>query len=173
MTIVAVYADDIVITSNNDAEIQNIKSHLDQVFSIKNLGLLHFFLGIEVSYTTEGILLSQEKFTKELLKDCGLESTKPAVTPLLVGLKLLTTGGNYLHDPSVYRRLIGKLNFLTNTRPNLSYIVQTLSQFMQAPTDRHWAALQHTLRYIYDSCGRGIILKGTDEIKLTTFSNSD
>lgn len=72
-TIVAVYVDDIIITGDNHDEINTLNSHLDRVFSIKDLGVLYYFLGIEVGYVQEGILLTQQKFTKELLKDCSLD----------------------------------------------------------------------------------------------------
>lgn len=78
-----------------------------------------------------------------------------------------------LSDPTVYRSLVGKLNFLTHTRPDLSYSVQTLSQFMQRPTDLHLAALKHTLSYVNTTTGQGIILQGSTKLNLQAFSNSD
>ena len=72
-------------------------------------------------------------------------------------------------DPIIYRSLFEKLNFLTNTRPDISYSVQTLSQYMQHPTDIHFAALKHTLSYISCTVGQGILLQGSDKFNLYAF----
>ena len=85
---------------------------------------------MEASYSDKGIILSQEKFTKELLHDSGFTDLKPVLIPLPTQLKLSALQGVLLPDPTMYRSLVGKLNFLTHTRPDLSYSVQTLSQFM-------------------------------------------
>ena len=77
-----------------------------------------------------------------------------------MNLKLLANEGDLFKDPTLYRRLIGKLNFLTHTKLDLSYTIQTLSQFMQSPRIPHWKALQHTLNYIYSTCGQVSFYKG-------------
>lgn len=76
-------------------------------------------------------------------------------------------------DPEKYRSLVGKLNFLTNTRPDLSYVVQVLSQFMYTPYSTHNEDLQHTLRYMYHSSSHGIFLKAADSLTLQAYSDSD
>jgi len=127
---VAIYVDDIMITGLDPIEINHIKQHLHQCFGIKDLGQLHYFLGLEVSYIPKGMVLSQKKFTLEFLKDSGLTDTRAATTLLPLNYKLQPDEGDLLSDPTYYRTMIGKLNFLTNTRPDLSFIAQTLSQFM-------------------------------------------
>lgn len=127
-----------MLTGSDAHEITALKSHLDMVFSIKDLGDLHSFLGIEVSKCNNGMILSQEKFTRELLKESGLDVSRPVVTPLSLQLKLIALDGELLEDATLYRSLVGKLNFLTHTRPELSYTVMTLGQFMQAPQTTHW-----------------------------------
>ena len=173
ITIIAVYVDDILITGSNSHEILHVKNKLDTLFGIKDLGQLHYFLGLEVSYTPAGIVLSQKKFTTELLKDSGLSITKTAATPLPLNCKLEPTKGELLPDPSQYRTLVGKLNFLTHTRPDLSFAAQTLSQFMQQPRTSHLQALCHTLCYIQGTIGQGILLKATDKLTLKAYSDSD
>jgi len=98
---------------------------------------------------------------------------KPTTTPLPLNCKLLADEGLPLKDPTVYKTCIGKLNFLSNTRPDISFAVQTLSQFMQHPTSSHLAALHHLLRYISGTSGQGILLKGLDQLQLTAYSNSN
>ena len=153
LTIVAVYVDDIFITGSHSYDIVALKHHLHSSFGIKDLGLLHYFLGLEVTYLSNGVSLTQRKFTQELLQDTGFLHAKPAATPLPLHCKLTHDDGELLQDPSYYRTIIGKLNFLTHTRPDLSYTVQTLSQFMQSPRTSHFLALEHTLRYLTGSSG--------------------
>ncbi|XP_021730460.1 uncharacterized protein LOC110697390 [Chenopodium quinoa] len=155
----AVYIDDIIVTGSDELEICKLKVHLDAVFSIKNLGKLSYFLGMEIGYMDTGITMSQKKFTKELLKEAGVQEDKTAVTPLPVNLKLQATEGELYDDPSKYRCLVGKLNFLTHTRPDLSYTVQHLSQLLQEPRMPHFRALHHTLKYINGTIGQGILLR--------------
>lgn len=167
------YVDDILLTGNDYDEIQKLKSHLDQAFTIKDLGQLHYFLGIEVSYTNKGIVLTQHKYTKDLLAASGIQNLKKTVTPLPLNLKLRADEGTLVSDPSTYRTLIGKLNFLSNTRPDLAYTIQHLSQYMQQPQSTHWDALVHTLHYVNSTCGQGIVLQGNNKLTLQAFSDSD
>ena len=109
--IAAVYVDDIVLTGTDQLGIHNLKHHLHHVFGIKDLGLLHYFLGFEVGYTPEGISLTQHKFTKEILTEANLTTTKRTNTPLPLHLKLSATKGPDFDNPTLYRSLVGKLNF--------------------------------------------------------------
>ena len=155
-----VYVDDIVVTGNDLESITALKAHLQKQFSIKDLGLLHYFLGLEITYVSGGIMISQKRFVKELLASVEQHEdfTKKAVTPLLLACKLTSTEGELLKEPELYRSLVGKLNFLTNTRPDLSFTTQYLSQFMQTPRIPHWNALLHTLRYVFHTTNQGILL---------------
>lgn len=119
------------------------------------------------------IILAQHRFPKDLLAESGLQTFKKVVTPLPANLKLTASEGELLSNPTHYKSIIGKLNFLTNTRPDLAYNVQCLSQFMQHPRDSHWKALQHTLNYLHSTIDQGISLKSTPQLTLQAFSNSD
>lgn len=173
ITVVAVYVDDIIVTGDNYSEITDLKNHMHHIFSIKDLGILHYFLGIEVGYVTDGIILSQKKFSNDILKDCDFDYSKPAVTPLPLNLKSSATNGPLYPHPEHYRSIVGKLNYLTNTRPDLSYAIQTLSQYMQAPRLPHFDALCHTVRYVAHTLGQGILLKASNSLTLQAFSDSD
>ena len=141
--------------------------------SIKDLGILHYFLGLEVNYIDAGIFLSQAKFTKDLLKESKNQNFKSVVTPLPQNLKLSNDQGQLYEDASYYRTMVGKLNFLTNTRPDLAFTVQYLSQFMQNPRIPHASALQHTLNYVHSTASQGILIKGSDQLQLQAYSDSD
>lgn len=148
LIIVVVYVDIILITRASVSQIQGLKDHLHKIFSIKDLGLVNFFLGLEIQHLQEGIVLHQHKFTNELLRDSGLTTFKKVATPLPLGLKLTSDFSPPFHDPTTYRSLVGKLNFLTNTRLDICFTVQSLSQHMQQPSMAHYDALVHTLNYV-------------------------
>ncbi|XP_056688649.1 uncharacterized mitochondrial protein AtMg00810-like [Spinacia oleracea] len=171
-TIVTVYVDDIIITCSDEAEISALKAHLHHTFSIKDLGLLNYFLGMEVSHTSDGYVLTQRKYTKEMLSGCELDISKPALTPFPLNLKLSPKGQIY-PNVDLYKRYVGKLNFLTHTRRDLAFAVQSLSQFMHSPKLAHIAAVTHTIRYVNHTSGKGILLIDTDQLTLHAFSDSD
>ncbi|GJW23479.1 retrovirus-related pol polyprotein from transposon RE1 [Tanacetum coccineum] len=133
---------------NNKDLIQNIKQHLNDKFSIKDLGPLHFYLGIEFLRNATGLAMSQRKYALELVIHAGLLDTKPSTIPLDLVLKLTMEGGEPISDPSIYRTLVGKLLYLTITRPDLSFSAQALSQFLQQPTTLHMKALIKVIRYV-------------------------
>ncbi|XP_074327310.1 uncharacterized protein LOC141665234 [Apium graveolens] len=173
ITIVVVYVDDILVTGSNLAKITALKQHLHAKFTIKDLGVLHYFLGIEVSYLAEGTVLSQTKYTKEIMQLIDADLSKKALTPLPLDIRLTADDGPLFENAELYRSIVGKLNFLTNTRPDLSYTVQVLSQFLQNPRKSHYDALLHTLRYLNVTIGQGILLKASNAITLEAFSDSD
>ena len=153
--------------------IQSLKSHLDDMFTIKDLGKARYFLGIEIDYLPSSFMMSQRKYSKDLLVTLGLELTKNAVTPLPVNLRFNSSDGDLLPNPEFYRSLVGKLNYLTNTRPDHAFTVQSLSQFMNTPRTPHLAALHYTLRYVAHTVNQGILLNSFNELKLHAFSGAD
>ncbi|XP_028807214.1 uncharacterized protein LOC114761932 [Neltuma alba] len=172
-TVILVYVDDLVLAGNDIAEINHIKQQLDQAFTIKDLGDLRYFLGLELARTKDGIFLSQRKFALELLEDTGYLACKPATTPMDPNLKLSKDKGVLLDDPKSYRKLIGRLQYLTTTRPDLSFATQQLSQFMSTPRDTHLQAAHRVLRYIKSSPGAGPFLSSNSDLRLKAFSDSD
>ncbi|XP_074352828.1 uncharacterized protein LOC141691979 [Apium graveolens] len=151
------------------------------LFVKKQLGLIcvvvswmsSLFFGIEVSHSPDGIALCQTKFATELLSEAAIDLTHPVCTPLPVHLELSNTEGVLLSNPKVYRSLVGKLNYLTSTRPDLSYTFQTLSQYMHAPRNTHLSVLHHTLHYLAGTIHQGILLKTSDQLKLQAFFDVD
>lgn len=173
LTIVAVYVDDILVRGSDPDEIAILKRHLNSLFGIKDLGLLHYFLGLEVCNLPEGIFLSQNPFSSELIDLVPLPGSHVPVTPLPINLKLHVDSGEPLTDCSLFRTLVGKFHFLTHTRPDISFAVQTLSQFLSAPTSEHWQALLHLLRYVKGTIGYGLYLRPSSDLQIHAFCDSD
>ncbi|KAL9995344.1 putative RNA-directed DNA polymerase [Helianthus debilis subsp. tardiflorus] len=169
----AIYVDDILITGNNDDEISALKSFLHTTFQIKDLGLANYFLGIEVLHEPTGIILTQRKFASDLLKEFNAYDQTPVACPLPAHIQLKLNEGPVLDDPMLYRRLVGKLNYLTHTRPDLSFAVQFLSQFMQDPRLPHWNAAVHTLRYLKGTSSQGLLFNNNSDLQLTAYCDSD
>ncbi|GJR12265.1 ribonuclease H-like domain-containing protein [Tanacetum coccineum] len=154
--ILLVYVDDIVVTRNNLNEIKKFKQFLKSKFQIKDLGKLKYFLGIEVLDNKDGICLSQRKYCLELLHEFGLLAAKHVDTPLLENATLNHTESDDDHllvNVSNYQRLVGKLIYLTNTRPDIAYVVHCLSQYMHSPLNSHLDAALRVLRYLKGSQG--------------------
>ena len=134
--ILSVYVDD-VLTGDDQTGILQLKRHLSKAFEIKDLGNLKYFLGIEVSRSRKGICLSQRKYALDLLRSTGNLGAKLADTPVEMGHKLSLEDGDLLEDAQMYRRLVGKLIYLTITQPDISHAVNMVSQYMHATRASH------------------------------------
>ena len=133
--------DDIVITGNDSKGISSLKSFLQSQFHTKDLRMLRYFLGIEVMQSKHGIFLSQRKYVLDLLSETRMLGVKPCSSLMVSGVHL-TREGKTFEDPERYRRLVGKLNYLTVTRPDMTHSVSVVSQYMSSPTVDHWAAIE-------------------------------
>ena len=143
-----VYVDDIFITCSDKVGIQKLKQHLFTHFQTKDLGKLKYFLGIEIAQSNSGVVLSQRKYALDILEETGMLDYKPVDTPMDPNVKLVPGQGESLGDLRRYRRLVGKLNYLTITRLDISFPVSVVSQFLQSPCDDHWDAVICILHYI-------------------------
>ncbi|XP_021986041.1 uncharacterized mitochondrial protein AtMg00810-like [Helianthus annuus] len=174
--VLLVYADDIVITGSCSTEIARIKSLLKSKFLIKDLGMLKYFLGIEVLKTKDGLCLSQRKYCLDLLAEFGMTGCKPVNNPIEANhvlTRLCEQDTKVLPDISVYQKLVGKLIYLSHTRPDIAYSVHYLSQYMHCPTNGHFKIALRLLRYLKGSPGKGILFSKGDSLDLKVFSDSD
>ena len=138
------------------AGISSLKSFLHGQFHTKDLRMLKYFLGIEVMKSKRGIFLSQRKYVLNLLSETRKLGEKSCHSPMAKSLHL-TREGKLFEDPERYRRLVGKLNYFTVTRPDITYSVSVVSQHMSSPTVDHWAAVEQILCYLKGTSRRGIL----------------
>lgn len=122
-TTLLVYVDDLLITGNDEGEIKSIKEYLHKAFTVKDLRKAQYFLGSEITHRENGMYVNQRKYTLDILTDAGLIGCKPVSTPLPRDLKLRANQGELLPDPNRFRRLIGRLQYLNFTRPDIIYSV--------------------------------------------------
>jgi hypothetical protein len=118
------YVDDIVLTASSDELLQDIIRMLSREFAMTDLGHLHHFSGIKVTRTTSGLFFDQSQYTKDIIARASMSSCKPCATPVDSSAKLSASDGPFFHDPTLYRSLAGALQYLTFTRPDISYAVQ-------------------------------------------------
>ncbi|XP_040942307.1 uncharacterized mitochondrial protein AtMg00810-like [Gossypium hirsutum] len=174
-TVLLIYVDDIILTGTSSPEIMKVKQFLDTTFRIKDLGDLKYFLVLEVARTSQGIHISQQKYALKILQESGFIECKPAKTPMATKsvYKLTSTDGELLSDITSYRQLVGKLLYLTSTRPDLTFAVQQLSQFMDKPTTNHLQAAHRVLRYLKGCPSTGLFYPASSSFELKAFSDSN
>ena len=126
---VLVYVDDILITGSSQALITRVMTDLHQKFALKTLGSISYFLGFEAYRDCNGIFLSQHKYVLDLLKNANMLQANPCSTPMSTGKKLSKDDSPPFEQPTVYRSIVGGLQYLTMTRPDISFSVSKLSQF--------------------------------------------
>ncbi|KAL6323616.1 hypothetical protein AAG906_039210 [Vitis piasezkii] len=171
-TALLIYVDDILITGNDSVSIAAIKKFLHSQFRLKDLGDLKYFLGIEVSSSKNGIFISQRKYALEIIKDAGLLGAAPIDTPMERGLKL-SDKSDLLKDPGHYRRLVGRLIYLTVSRPDITYSVHVLSRFMHQPRKLHMEAALRVVRYLKNAPGQGLFFSSNSDFRLRAYCDSD
>ena len=169
---VLLYVDDLFLTGN-DKRISEWKEKLTAEFEMKDLGMMHYFLGQEVRQSPEGIFLNQGKYAVEILKRFDMLESKATSTPMDTHLKLLVDTSSELVDITMYRQIIGSLMYLTNTRPDICFAVNTLSQYLIAPRAVHLVAAKHVMRYLKGTVDYGLSYTGDHDFRLFGYTNSD
>ncbi|CAH9131347.1 unnamed protein product [Cuscuta epithymum] len=167
------YVDDIVLTASSPTLLRTLISQLGAEFSIKDLGHLTFFLGIAVTRRPGCLTLSQQKYATEIIHRAGMASCKPSCTPVDTSSKLSSDDGPPVTDPTLYRSLAGALQYLTFTRPDISYAVQQVCLHMHDPRVPHFDALKRILRYVKGTLDYALHLRPTTTADLVAYSDAD
>ena len=166
------YVDDIIVTGNSSTAIQALLHQLSTEFDIKDLGPLKFFLGLKIDYNASGFFVHQQKYASDLLAKFNMATCKPCSTPFVSLSRLRKDDGLPLSDPTPFRSMVGGLQYLTFTRPDLSFAVNHICQFMHQPTDQHLVAAKRILRYVQGSLNHGLTFR-PGPLQLTAFTDSD
>ncbi|KAF5482355.1 hypothetical protein F2P56_002931 [Juglans regia] len=171
--VLLLYVDYILLASSDLEAIESIEATLTLYFKLKDLGPAKFFLGMEIARSQRGISLSQRKYTLELLEDFGLLDVKPVLFPLDTYVKLSKDEGDLVDDISGYRRLNGRLIYLTHTRPNITFAVHHLSQYLDSPRIPHLQAAMRILIYLKLALGQGLLFPSDSKVHIKAFSDSN
>ncbi|XP_071741230.1 uncharacterized mitochondrial protein AtMg00810-like [Rutidosis leptorrhynchoides] len=158
--------------ASSDAFLQQVIASLHREFSMTDLCPLNYFLGISVTRNSSGMFLSQQKYATEILERADMTDCHPSRTPVETSSKLGTLGPS-VADPTLYRSLAGALQYLTFTRPDISFAVQQVCLFMHDPHEQHFSALKRILRYIQGTLDHGLQLYASTTTELTAYSDAD
>lgn len=173
MAYILLYVDDIILTASSDSLRTSIMSHLASEFAMTDLGSLNYFLGIAVTRQADSLFLCQQKYAEDILERAGMTSCKSTATPVDTKPKLSACSNSPYARPSHYRSLAGALQYLTFTRPDISYAVQQVCLHMHAPMDEHMDALKRILRYIKGTIDYGLHLYKSKLSDLVTYTDAD
>jgi hypothetical protein len=166
------YVDDIIITGTSPSLITNLIHRLQTTFELKDLGPLHYFLGLQLHYHSTGFSVHQTKYASDLLHRFAMTDCKPSSTPYSSTSRLTKDQGTPLVDPTSFRSLVGALQYLTFTRPDLSFAVNQVCQFMHSPTDTHLIAAKRILRYVKGSLSSGLLFQ-PGSLNLQAYADAD
>ncbi|KAG8493305.1 hypothetical protein CXB51_010827 [Gossypium anomalum] len=171
---VLVYVDNIIITGDKSAAINSFIKQLHAMFSLKDMRDLHYFLGVEVTRSSSGsVHLCQLKYVRDLLARSSLLHAKPVNTPMVSSSQLSKDDGDRLCDPTEYQSLAGALQYVVITRPDISYAVNRICQFMHTPTTTHMVALKCILRYLCGTLNYGLVIRPSSRLSLVGYADAN
>ena len=171
-TLLLLYVDDMIITGDDSDYIAFVKARLRDQFLMTDLGPLRYFLGIEISSTSDGFYISQEKYIQDLLARAALGDERTVLTPVELNVQLRASDGDPLPNPTRYRHLVGSLVYLAVTRPDISYPVHILTQFVSAPTSVHYSHLLRVLRYLRGMISQRLFFPRSSSLELQAYSDA-
>eukprot|EP00253_Pinus_taeda_P013376 PITA_13376 len=157
---------------SDDFLIIDFKEVMKIEFEMTDLGLLRYFLGIEVKQIENGIFISQEKYVADILERFNMQNRKPAPTPNVMGLKLNKEYCSSNINLTLYKSMVGSLMYLTTTRPDIMYVGSLVSRFMETPKETHWQATKRILRYFNGTKQDGILYTATNDFTLVGYTKS-
>ncbi|KAL7582342.1 hypothetical protein Lser_V15G41880 [Lactuca serriola] len=162
-----------IITGDDHGGIESLKHDLARRFAMKDLGLLRYFLGIEVAQSKKGYLLSHTKYISYLFTHAGLSDNRTVNTPLETNAQYSPTDGVPLSDPNIYHTVVGSLVYLTVTCLDITHAVHIVSHFVTAPTSVHWGAVLRILIYLRGTQFQTLLFPSTSSLELRAYSDAD
>ena len=172
--LVGVYVDDLIIAGRSAPEIDRFKEQMKAEFQMSDLGLLSFYLSIEVKQDDGKITLNQASYAKRILDKAGMGDCNPCYVPIEPRFKLSKQSSAPPFDATEFRSVVGSLRYLVHTRPDIAFAVGYVSRFMESPTTEHFAAVKKILRYVAGTLRHGCCFRRLeDEPRLVGYSDSD
>lgn len=162
-----------ILIGNSINDLNRCKTALHSKFTFKDLGPLKYFLSLKVARSSKATIISQTKFISDVLKNAGVMHCKSTSFLFPQGLHLTPYSRGPTYEPEIYRRLLGRLLYVNLARPNISYTVQHLSQFMNVPRKPHWEAVLYVLRYLKGALHQGLYYSVADTFSLIAYCDSD
>jgi hypothetical protein len=173
IVVIVIYVDDLIIIGDSDEDTSDLKKLLKQEFEMKDLGELRYFFNIEVIQSPKRIWLLQRQYALNKLFEYGMTGCKPISIPLEQNVKLSADKGNLVEDITMYRRIVGSFVYMTIARPDLSYAVGVVSQFMQTPQKPHLDAVRRILKYIKHILQCGIFYEAKNQLQVHGYTDVD
>jgi hypothetical protein len=167
------YVDDIVLTASSQQLLHQVIAALKQEFAMKDLGPLHFFLGVAVQRHMNSLFLSQRQYTLDILGRHGMSDCKPCSTPIHTCAKVSAEAGPPVADPTAYCSLAGALQYLTFTRPDIAYAIEQVCLHMHDPRETHLVAVKRILRYLQGTLNLGLVIPRTAPSQLVVYTDAD
>lgn len=167
-----VYVDDLVLTGSYPSLLQRFTNLLGQMIALKDLGPISFFLGIEVAWHSNGLQLTQTKYILDILHRANMHEASSVATPSTPQADLAASSTTF-EDPTLYRQIVGALQYLALTRPDISQAVNKMAQYMHSPSVHHWQAVKRILRYLRGTLDHGIVFRRSNSNALTAYSDAD
>ncbi|KAM0029839.1 putative RNA-directed DNA polymerase [Helianthus debilis subsp. tardiflorus] len=149
------------------------KEKMIKEFEMTDIGVLNYFLGLEVNQQSKGTFLSQQKYARDLLRRFGMQQCKPVSTPMNANDKLQREDGGAAADEFMFRSLVGGLIYLTHTRPDITFAVGVVSRYMHKPSVHHMGAARRILRYIAGTMNMGLWYERAEHVILVGYTDSD
>ena len=171
-----IYVDDIIVTSSSQDAGKVLLQALKKDFALKDLGDLHYFLGIEVERKSSGdLLLTQRRYAQDILSRVRMLNCKPVATPMALAEKMIQGDGDLLgpEDSTRYRSVVGALQYITLTRPDLAFAINKVCQYLHSPTTTHWSAVKRVIRYLKFSMNTGLLIRKKSPLIVSGFSDAD
>ena len=171
--ITLVYINGIILIGSNSTLISMLIGFLYQQFFLRDLGPLHYILGVEAHWTFDGIHLSQTKYIFYLLSPASMIDSKPFSVSMAIGSILSIHDGSVLDNGTEFHNIIGALQYCTITRPNIAFVVNKICQFLHVSTDVHWIAVKCILRYLKSSSHFGLIIQPCFDFNLVCYADTN
>ena len=173
LLIVCLYVDDLIFTGNCTAMFDEFKKSMMDEFEMTDLGMMHYFLGIEIVQSDDGIFLSQKKYVGEILDRFQMNDCNPVNTSVECGLKLHKDPEGKKVNNTLYKQIVGSLMYLTATRLDIMYSVSLISRYMENLTEMHLLAAKRILHYLQGTREFGLFYKKGEKSNLFGFTDSN